>query len=126
MAQLLVMVLDDPALLNEVLEAWTDAGVRGITVLDSTGVARLRRRAARNDLPTFLGFCRLWRTDQYCHCTLFAVVNAEIVERVVPVTTAIVGDFNAPHTGILLTLPVGQVWGLAKCCPQATEAQETA
>ena len=94
--------------------------------MDSTGVERLRRRAARDDLPTFLGFCRLSRTDRYCHCTLFAVVNEEIVERVVPATTAIVGDLDAPHTGILLTLPVGQVWGLAKCCPQATEAQETA
>jgi hypothetical protein len=120
------MVLDDPTLLNQVLETWTDAGVRGITVLDSTGVERLRRRAARNDLPTFLGFCRLSRTDRYCHCTLFAVVDEETVERVVTVTTAIVGDLNAPHTGILFTLPVGHVWGLAKCCPQATEAQETA
>jgi len=120
------MVLDDPDLLNEVLEAWTDAGARGITVLDSTGVQRLSGRAGGNDRPTFLGFCRLWRTDQYCHCTLFAVVDAETVERIVPVTEAIVGDLNAPHTGILFTLPVGQVWGLAKCCPQAIEAQETA
>jgi hypothetical protein len=125
MAQLLVLVLDDPALLDRVLEAWLDAGVGGITVLDSTGVERLRRRAARGDLPTFLGFCRLGRTDQYCHCTLFAVVNEEIVERVVPATEAIVGDLNAPHTGILFTLPVNQVWGLAEYCPQAPEAQET-
>lgn len=121
-----MMVLDDPTLLNRVLEAWTDAGVCGITVLDSIGVQRLRGRAGRNNLPTFLGFCRLRRTDQRGHYTLFAVVDAEVIERVVPATEAIVGDLNAPHTGILFTLPVGQAWGLAKCCPQAMEAQETA
>lgn len=122
MAQLLVMVLDDPALLHRVLEAWTDAGVRGITALASTGV----EGASGKDLPTFLGFCRLSRTDQHSQYTLFAVTDAETIKRVVPATEAIVGDLNAPHTGILFTLPVGQAWGLAKCCPQAMEAQETA
>jgi len=124
MIQLLIMVLDDPALLNQVLEAWLDVGVRGLTVLDSTGVEGARGLARGNDLPTFLGFCRLSRTDQHGHYTLFTVADAETIQRIVPATEAIVGDLNAPHTGILFTLPVNQVWGLAKYCPQAPEAQE--
>jgi len=125
MAQLLVMVLDDPVLLDRVLEAWLDAGVRGITVLDSTGVEGARKRASGNDLPTFLGFRRLPHTDQHSHYTLFTVTDDETVERVVPASEAIVGDLNAPHTGILFTLPVNQVWGLDEYCPQAPETQET-
>jgi hypothetical protein len=125
MAQLLVLVLDDPALLDRVLEAWLDAGVGGITVLDSTGAEGARGRASGNDLPTFLGFCRRSRTDQHSDYTLFTVTDAETIKRVVPATEAIVGDLNAPHTGILFTLPVNQVWGLAEYCPQAPEAQET-
>ena len=124
MAQLLVMVLDDPALLDRVLQAWLDAGVCGLTVLDSTGVQGARGRASGNDLPTFLGFRRLSRIDQHGHYTLFTVADAETLQRVVPATEAIVGDLDAPHTGILFTLPVNQVWGLAEYCPQAPEAQE--
>jgi hypothetical protein len=119
------MVLDDPALLDRVLQAWLDAGVCGLTVLDSTGVQGARGRASDNDLPTFLGFRRLLRIDQHGHYTLFTVADAETVQRIVPATEAIVGDLDAPHTGILFTLPVNQVWGLAEYCPQAPEAQET-
>ena len=125
MTQLLVMVLDDPALLDRVLEAWLNAGVSGLTVLDSTGVEGARERADRKDLPTFLGYCRLLHADQHGHYTLFTVADAETIQRVVPATEAIVGDLNAPRTGILFTLPVNQVWGLDEYCPQAPETQET-
>ena len=124
MARLLVMVLDNPALLNRVLEVWTEAGVRGITVLDSTGMGRLRSQAG-GDPPTFLGFRSLPRTDQYSHCTLFSVTDAETVRRVVPATEAVVGDLNAPDTGILFALPVEEVWGLDKLYPSSPDVQET-
>lgn len=125
MTQLLVLVLDDPVLLDRVVEAWLEAGVRGITVLDSIGAEGMRGRASGSDRPTFLGFCRLPRTDKHSDYTLFTVADAETIKRVVPATEAVVGDLNAPHTGILFTLPVNQVWGLAEYCPQAPEAQET-
>lgn len=123
MIQLLVMVLDDPALLDKVLEAWLAAGVSGLTVLDSIGVKSVRRQAEVHDLPTFLGFCRPLCTEQHDHYTLFTLTDGETVKRVVAASKAIVGDLNAPHTGILFTLPVGQAWGLAEYAPQATKAQ---
>jgi len=124
MAQLLVMVLDDPAFLDGVLEAWLNAGVSGLTVLDSNGVEGARGRTGGKDLPIFLGYCRLLHADQHSHYTLFTVADAETIQRVVPATEAIVGDLNAPRTGIMFTLPVNQVWGLVEYCPQALEAQE--
>jgi len=126
MSQLLVMVLDNPTLLDRVLETWTDAGVRGITVLDSTGVQRLLQWAGHDAGSTFLGFRRLSRTEQRRHYTLFSVADAETIRRVVAATEAVVGDLNAPDTGILFTLPVGEVWGLNKFYPSSPEAQETA
>jgi len=124
MAQQLVMVLDDPSLLDRVLEAWLEAGVRGITVLDSTGVEGARRRANGKDVKTFLGYSRLPHTDQHSHYTLFTIIDDETVQRVVPASEAIVGDLDAPHTGILFTLPVNQVWGLSEYCPQDPKASE--
>jgi hypothetical protein len=109
------LVLDNPALLNDVLEAWTDVGVRGITILESTGVHRVRSRASRQDAPFMLGFSRLLRTDQVGHYTLFAVVpNMEIVERLVEATEGIVGDLTQPNTGVLFAIPLAAAWGLPK------------
>jgi hypothetical protein len=108
-------VLDDTALLNEVLEAWTDVGVRGITILESTGVHRVRSRASTQDAPFMLGFNRLLRTDQVGHNTLFAVVrDLDIVDKVVLATERVVGDLSQPHTGVLFAVPVAAAWGLPK------------
>jgi hypothetical protein len=115
-------VLDDTALLNEVLEAWTDVGVRGITILESTGVHRVRSRASAQDAPFMLGFSRLLRTDQVGHHSLFAVVrDLEIVDRVVAATEKVVGDLSQPHTGVLFAVPVAAAWGLPK---QVMEGQD--
>jgi nitrogen regulatory protein P-II 1 len=109
------LVLDNPALLNQVLAAWTEVGVRGITILESTGVHRVSSRASRQDAPFMLGFSRLLRTDQVGHLTLFAVVpNIEIVERLVAATETIVGDLRQPNTGVLFAVPVAAAWGLPK------------
>jgi hypothetical protein len=109
------LVLDNPAQLNDVLEAGAHVGVRGITILESTGVHRVRARASSRDTPFMLGFSRLLRTDQVGHYTLFAVVpDMEIVERLVAATEKIVGDLSQPNTGVLFAVPVMAAWGLPK------------
>jgi hypothetical protein len=110
---LLVLVLDNPAHLTAVLDAWMEAGVPGITILDSTGVQRVRQRISQADAPLFMGFSRLLRTDQYSQNTLFAVVpDMETVQRAAAATEAIVGDLTAPHTGVLFAVPVAAAWGV--------------
>lgn len=109
------LVLDNPALLNDVLEAWSEVGVRGITILESTGVHRVRSKASRQDAPFMLGFSRLLRTDQVGHYTLFAVVpSMDIVEKLVAATERIVGDLSQPNTGVLFATPLVAAWGLPK------------
>jgi hypothetical protein len=112
---LLICVLDNPSHLTAVLEGWSQAGVLGITVLDSTGIQRIREHASQQDVPMFMGFSRLLRTDQYSHNTLFAVVqDMDTVRRAVAATESITGDLSGPHTGILFALPVEEAWGLPK------------
>ena len=42
---MVLFVLDDPELLDEVLDVWEAIGVSGVTIMDSTGINR--RRLAR-------------------------------------------------------------------------------
>jgi len=111
----LVCVLDNPSHLNAVLDGWSEAGVQGITVLESTGMQRVRERIGQKDKPWLMSFSRLLRTDEYCHNTLFAVVDdMDTVHRAVAATEAITGDLRKPHTGILFACPVEATWGLPK------------
>ena len=110
---LLMMVLDDTSRLNEVLHAWDEAGVPGVTILESTGLARkLERHQARGALA---GFSSVFGSGRVGHNTLFAVIND--IDRAAAVASrveAILGDLNNPHTGILFVVPVLAAWGLGR------------
>ncbi|MGB7875264.1 MAG: hypothetical protein WBL25_12835 [Anaerolineales bacterium] len=108
----LLFVLDDPDRLDEVLTAWTDIGVRGVTIMDSTGWQRHRIQqsmlGARFDFASLVGGARLEN-----HMTLFVVVeNREIVQNALETVESIVGDLDGPHTGILVAWPIEIIKGL--------------
>jgi nitrogen regulatory protein PII len=108
----LLFVLDDPDRLDEVLTAWSDIGVRGVTIMESTGWQRRRIQqsmlGARFDFASLAGGARLEN-----HMTLFVVVeNRDIVQKVLQVAESIVGDLDEPDTGILVAWPIEIIKGL--------------
>ncbi len=109
---LLVMVLDDTSRLNDVLHAWEAAGVRGVTILESTGLARtLERHQARG---AFVGLGTVFGGGRIGHNTLFAVIqDIDVAESVSERVRSILGDLNQPNTGILFVVPVLTAWGVA-------------
>lgn len=108
---MLVMVLDDSTRLNEVLQAWMGAGVRGVTILESTGINRVLPREEAGSM--FAGFSQMFGSGRVGHNTLFAVIEGlTVAETAVAATEAILGDLNQPHTGIVVVLPVAKTWGI--------------
>lgn len=108
---LLTMVLDDSSRLGEVLQAWRDAGVRGVTILESTGVNRvLPRRSAE---PMYMGFSQIFGSGRVGHNTLFAVIDdLALAEAAVAATEQVLGDLTRPDTGIVFVIPVVKSWGI--------------
>lgn len=105
------MVLDDSTRLNEVLVAWRGAGIKGITILESTGMNRILPR--HTPQPMFAGFSHLFGGGRVGHQTIFAIVDSEaIAEEAVSATETTLGDLTQPHTGIICMLPVSRVWGM--------------
>jgi len=100
--------------LDAVLQAWEDAGVSGVTILASTGLARYRDKPAlRDDLPLIPSLEDILENYHATNRTLFTIVKSqEMVDLVVEATEKIVGDLDAPNTGILVVLPVVQAYGL--------------
>ncbi len=107
-------VLHDPALLEDVLAAWKESGVLGITLLPSTGLRRLEdSNSLREDVPLIPSIEDLVKDTQTLNRTMFTIVDSEAqVEKVVAATQNVVGDLNLPNTGILCVIPLGKVYGL--------------
>lgn len=108
---MLVMVLDDTAHLNDVLNAWDQAGVAGVTIIESTGLNRVLHR--HNPDAAFMGFSQIFGSGRVGHNTLFTVIDSlELAETAVKATEAVLGDLTEPDKGIIFALPVAKTWGL--------------
>ncbi|MFC1879206.1 P-II family nitrogen regulator [Chloroflexota bacterium] len=115
MNNLIVFVLDNPDRCQDILEAWEAAGIRGVTILESSGLGRVRQSGLRDDLPLMPSLSDLFKRTEMHHRTLFTVVKSqEKVDAVVEATQSIIGDLEQENTGFLFVLPVSQVYGIGK------------
>lgn len=116
--QALFLVLNKTEQLNQVLKTLYDCGVRGATIMNSTGMGRQLSR----QVPIFASLGYLTDGDRPYNYTIFAVMKDDKVPRVIDALNRLLGDLSRPGTGILFTVPVGTVVGLAPELP-ATEVQ---
>lgn len=121
---MLLFVLNNPDLLDNLLNAWEEAGVSGVTVLPSTGLGRIRQEEGlRDDLPLIPSLADFYHHRSDLNHTLFTVVESDdLVQRVVNATQRIVGDLDEPENGILVILPTLSVHGLTRKRKPQTKA----
>lgn len=109
--KLVVFVLNDEELLDRVLEAYTEVGIQGGTILDSEGMGRF----LTFEIPLFAGFKQFMKGNKPYNKTIFSVVrNESLIPELHKLLNEICGDLNDPGTGILFTLPVDWAVGLAE------------
>jgi hypothetical protein len=109
---MVLCVLDDPAMLNDLLEAWDRIGVSGVTIIESTGINRLRR-AHQVGTSFMAGINRLMSGDQEMHYTLLTIVRDQaMVQLCVSAAESIVGDLDSPNTGVIAAWPLSYIKGV--------------
>jgi len=112
---MVIFVLDDVDQCKDVLDAWEAFGISGVTILESSGLGRVRQAGMRDDLPLMPSLSDLFKRTETRHRTLFTVTkHQEKIDAIVKATQSVVGDLEQPNTGFLFVLPVSQVYGLSK------------
>jgi nitrogen regulatory protein PII len=109
---MLMLVLDDPNQLDEVLDAWDGVGVSGVTIIESSGINR--RRMARQVGMLFMeGINRLIGSEEESHYTLLVIVPDDAtVQACLKAVETITGDLDGPNTGVLAAWPLSFVKGV--------------
>ena len=111
----LLFVLHDPLFCEDVLTAWESAGVRGITILPSTGLNRIQQRGLLEDMPLMPSLEDFFSNQEEGSRTLFTILQDEdLIEPIVAATEKVVGKLEDPETGILIVLPIIKAYGLDK------------
>jgi hypothetical protein len=94
MPYMVMLILSDLNVVDQVLDAWQETGVRNITFIESTcsqeGVCRPRPR-----IPVRFAFENLGTATERCSSTLFAIAQDEaMVQACIAEVEAVVGDLN--------------------------------
>ena len=111
---MVMLILDDLDHAPDVFKAWEDAGVVGMTIIESTGLGRMKKHfGLRGDLPLLPSLSALLGTREERHRTIFTVVdNEELIDKLIDVTQEVCGDLNQPNKGVIFVLPVLRAIGI--------------
>jgi len=109
--QLLILILKKIELTNEILQKLAESGINGGTTLDGNGMADAI--ADMEDLPIFsiLKNILVDGEKEVCKVMLF-VLEEEQLRTSIEIIKNTIGDFNAPNTGIMFSIPIDNVEGL--------------
>lgn len=109
--KLVVFVLNNEDLLEQVLEAYVDAGIPGATILDSEGMGRF----LSYEVPLFAEFRRFMKGNKPYNKTILSVVRDEtVIPRLHKLLDEASGGLDNPGTGIIFTVSVDWAAGLAE------------
>lgn len=105
---MIMFVLDDPKYLDQILEGWSNLGIPGATIVESTGLHR--RQIKRIPMRYLYGNTTSFEVG---NTTLFVVVpNEEMIKVCLEEIERVVGDLDEPNTGIFTAWPLAIVKGI--------------
>ncbi|HZW49110.1 MAG TPA: hypothetical protein VFF80_03115 [Bacillota bacterium] len=101
--QILVLVLSQYEKLDKLLIELKDEGIKGATVINSTGMAQVLDQ----ETDVFLGSIRTFLTpDREDNRTIFMALDEDKVETAKKVIHKVIGSLTEPGTGVLFITPV--------------------
>lgn len=106
---LLVAVINHVEQVDDILAGFVELGITGATVLNSEGMGHV----LSHDVPIFAGLRALTARSRPSNQTLFSVIEDEKVDAAITLIQEVCGSLDSPGAGIVFTLPVTRVVGLA-------------
>ncbi|MBB2181579.1 hypothetical protein H0486_01545 [Lachnospiraceae bacterium MD1] len=109
--KLLVLILKKVQRMDDIIKQLAEAGVKGGTILDGTGMAK--SLVNMEELPIFDMLKALLADEEKeaCKVMLF-VLKQDQVQDAKTAIKEVIGDLTAPNTGIMFTVPIDDIEGL--------------
>ena len=105
---MIMFVLDDPTVLDQILDAWTDIGLSGATIIESTGLHRRRLKL----IPMRYTYGNTLLEEKGNTTLLLIVENEGKIQACLQAIEKIVGDLDKPNTGVFSAWPLSFTKGI--------------
>lgn len=109
--QVLILVINKIEAVDALLDEFYRAGVKGATVINSTGMAHAL--AGMEDSHIISSLRAFFSREREENKTIFMVADDETVKVVRSVVTRVIGDLSLPNTGIMFSVPILFAEGIA-------------
>lgn len=107
---LLVLIINEKERVEDLLSGFLELGVTGATLIRSEGMGRVLSQ----EVPVFAGLQTLMARSRPQNTTILSVIKSqETLDAAVGLAQRVCGDFDSPATGILFTIKLDRVVGLA-------------
>ncbi|MBW7572931.1 P-II family nitrogen regulator [Caproiciproducens faecalis] len=111
--KVLFFVLNKTEKLDAVLTAFAHRNIKGATVLESMGMARLLSRKHDEDEIPFLGSLRtLLNPEREKNNVIFAVIEDDQLQEAVKIIEEVVGDLSVNNSGVVFSVPIDYSKGI--------------
>ena len=98
--RVLIIILDQPSLMDDIISGFLDLGVPGATILESKGMGQI----IRQDMPMFAGLAGLFSENTGSR-VIMSVMSKDIVEDVYKLIEELAAQFEMPKSIICYTMP---------------------
>ncbi len=110
---MIMLVLDQPDRLDEVLRAWEAAGITGATIIESSGLYRRIKR--KRIFPARYAIPAVQDAVERGNYTLMSIVRDEgQAQTALQAAEAVIGDLDQPNTGVFTAWPLALVKGIGR------------
>ncbi|NLW58827.1 MAG: hypothetical protein GX073_00570 [Firmicutes bacterium] len=109
--QALFIIIDDPEKLEQVLEVLLECEIRGATIMETQGMAKV----LSSHIPIFFSLRDLANKQHQHNRTVFAISrHPEKIEQAMEKLSAMFHNFEEACTGMMFVLPVTKAVGLGR------------
>ena len=107
--KLAVLILNKEEYLENLLEGFIEIGITGATIVNTEGMGHV----LSHDIPIFAGLQTLINGSRPQNRLVLSVIQAEQTADAITLFQDVCGDLDSPATGIVFTIPIDEVHGLA-------------
>lgn len=95
---------------EDILTGFLEIGIRGASVIDVQGMGEI----ISTSIPIFAGFKSLFPVGGGHTYLIMSVLDEELLQKAERIAEEVCGDFSQPGTGLMFSVPVKRVKGVAK------------
>ncbi|MCD8095392.1 MAG: hypothetical protein LUE12_04615 [Ruminococcus sp.] len=111
--QAVFIILKQTDLVDDIMDALAQVGIKGGTAIDSEGMAASLERTNKNVAMVQLLRGILSGEESHKSKTVFVIVKDEQVDAVKDAVVSVTGDLSKPNAGIMFGVPISFTEGIS-------------